>query len=98
MVLKKKKTSFINEVDKIAKKLGHRSAGITLANKIYELASKTVTPYPYNEYSQLSVDCCVDLLILTINTTNNIITKMEELASTLPEYDTVRNMEGWEIN
>ena len=88
LVLKKKKTSFINEVDKIAKKLGHRSAGITLANKIYELANKTVTPYPYNEYSQLSVDCCVDLLILTINTTNNIITKMEELASTFPEYDT----------
>lgn len=94
LVLKKKKTSFINEVDKIAKKLGHRSAGITLANKIYELANKTVSPYPYNEYSQLSVDCCVDLLILTINTTSNIITKMEELASTLPEYDTVRNMEG----
>lgn len=94
LVLKKKKTSFINEVDKIAKKLGHRSAGITLANKIYELANKTVTPYPYSEYSQLSVDCCVDLLILTINTINNIITKMEELASTLPEYDTVRNMEG----
>ena len=94
LVLKKKKTSFVNEVDKIAKKLGHRSAGITLANKIYELANKTVAPYPYNEYSQLSVDCCVDLLILTINTTNNIITKMEELASTLPEYDTVRGMEG----
>lgn len=94
LVLKKKKTSFVNEVDKIAKKLGHRSAGITLANKIYELANKTVSPYPYNEYSQLSVDCCVDLLILTINTTNNIITKMEELARTLPEYETVRNMEG----
>lgn len=94
LVLKKKKTSFINEVDKTAKKLGHRSAGLTLANKIYELANKTVSPYPYNEYSQLSVDCCVDLLILTINTTNNIITKMEELARTLPEYDTVRNMEG----
>lgn len=91
---KKEKTSFVNEVDKIVKELGHRSAGITLTNKIYELVNKTVSPYPYNEHSQLSVDCFVDLLILMINTTNNIITKMEELAITLPEYETVRNMEG----
>ena len=94
LVIKKNKESFIKDVDKIAKKLGHRSAGITIANKIYELAKNTVSPHPSNEYSQLSVDCCVDLLILTINTTNKIISKMDELASTLPEYDTVKSMEG----
>lgn len=86
--------TFIKDVDKIAKKLGHRSASITIANKIYELDKNTVFPHPSNEYSQLSVDCCVDLLILTINMTNKIISKMDELASTLPEYDIVKSMEG----
>lgn len=86
--------TFIKDVDKIVKKLGHRSASITIANKIYELAKNTISPHPSNEYSQLSVDCCVDLLILTINTTNKIISKMDKLASTLPEYDIVKSMEG----
>lgn len=64
IVKNKKENQFITEVDKIAKKLGHRSAGITLANKIYTLAQNTITSRPNNQYSQLSAISCVDALII----------------------------------
>ena len=40
IVINKKQSQFINEIDKLAKKLGYKGAGITLANKIYLLAQK----------------------------------------------------------
>jgi len=95
MIVKKKKESqFITEIDKIAKKLGHRSAGITLANKIYTLAQNTISPRPNNQYSQLSAISCVDALIVTIKTSTTIITKMDKLASELPEYDVINEIPG----
>ena len=51
----KKQSQFVEEIDKLAKKLGHKGAGITLANKIYLLAQKTISPRPNNEYAQLLV-------------------------------------------
>ena len=94
IIKKKKETQFIAEVDKMAKKLGHRGAGVTLANKIYTLAQNTISPRPNNQYSQLSASCCVDALIITIKTTNTIITEMDKLARELPEYDVINEMPG----
>lgn len=48
-----KENQFIKEVDKIAKKLGHKGAGISLANKIYTLAKKTVSPHPSSQNSRI---------------------------------------------
>lgn len=90
----KKETQFVKEVDKIAKKLGHKGAGISLANKIYTLAQKTVPPHPNNTYSQLSASSCVEALILTIKTSNNIITEMDKLARELPEYNVINELPG----
>ncbi len=89
-----KENSFIKEVDKIAKKLGHKGAGISLANKIYTLAQKTVSPRPNNSYSQLSASSCVDALIVTIKATTTIITEMDKLARELPEYDVISEIPG----
>ena len=94
IVKKKKENQFITEIDKMAKKLGHRGAGITLANKIYILAQNTVPPRPNNQYSQLSASSCVDALIITIKTSNTIITEMDKLASKLPEYDVISEIPG----
>lgn len=94
VVKKKKEQQFIIEVDKIAKKLGHKGAGITLANKIYTLAQKTIPSRPNNQYSQLSAISCADVLILTIKTTTTIITEMDKLARELPEYDVIKEMPG----
>ena len=94
IVTNKKQSQFVNEIDKIAKKLGHKGAGITLANKIYLLAQKTISPRPNNEFAQLSAISCADALILTIKTTTTIITEMDKLARELPEYDVISEMPG----
>ena len=47
-----------------------------------------------NSSIQLSISNCISLLRETIKATNSIITKMDELASTLPEFDVVSNMKG----
>lgn len=94
IVKKKKESQFILEIDKMAKKLGHRKAGITLANKIYTLAHNTISPRPNNQYAQLSAISCVDALIVTIKTSNTIITEMEKLARELPEYEVISEMPG----
>ena len=94
IVTNKKQSQFVEEIDKLAKKLGHNGAGITLANKIYLLAQKTISPRPNNEYAQLSAISYADALILTIKTTTTIITEMDKLARELPEYDVISEMPG----
>ncbi|MEI3356909.1 MAG: IS110 family transposase [Clostridia bacterium] len=94
IVKKKKENQFIIEIDKMAKKLGHKGAGITLANKIYTLAQNTIPPRPNNQYSQLSAISCVEALIITIKTSNTIIAEMAKLASKLPEYNVISEIPG----
>ena len=94
IVKKRKENEFIAEIDKIAKKLGHRSAGISLANKVYILAQNTIPPRPNNQYSQLSASSCVDALIITIKTSTTIITEMDKIARELPEYDVINEIPG----
>ena len=94
IVTNKKQSQFVDEIDKLAKELGHKGAGITLANKIYLLAQKTISPRPNNEYAQLSAISCAEALILTIKTTTTIISEMDKLARVLPEYDVISEMPG----
>lgn len=94
IIKKKKENQFIIEIDKMAKKLGHKGAGITLANKIYTLAQNTIPPRPNNQYSQLSAISCVEALIITIKTSNTIIAEMDKLANKLPEYNVISEIPG----
>lgn len=94
IIKEKKEKAFIAEVDELAKKLGHRGAGITLSTKIYTLAQNAISPRPNNQYSQLSAISCVAALIETIKTTNTIITEMDKLARELPEYEVINEIPG----
>lgn len=94
IVINKKQSQFINEIDKLAKKLGHKGAGITLAKKIYTLAQNTITVRPNNKYAQLSAISCADILIQVIKTSNEIISNMDELARELPEYEEISKIPG----
>ncbi|MDE5540199.1 MAG: hypothetical protein K2J20_06930 [Bacilli bacterium] len=40
------------------------------------------------------VECCVDELILTIKSSNKIITEMDKLARELPEYEIINEIPG----
>lgn len=94
LVLNKNQSQFIGEIDRLAKKLGHKSAGKSLAAKIYNLAKIALSSRPNNKYSQLAITSCVDALILVIKTSNSIVAEMDKLARELPEYEIVTEMAG----
>lgn len=94
IIRKKKIETFLNDVEKIAQKIGQKRAGRNLAIKVYELAKKSVPSCPSNSSTQLILNKRVVALINLIETTNEIITKMNEIAKSMDEYKEVRNMKG----
>ena len=89
-----KEEKFYKEIDKIAQKRGQSKAGKTLAINIYKLAKETYSLCPSTKITQPIIDRSVAALILSIETTNEIITNMSELAKSMYEYNIVRNMDG----
>lgn len=94
IIRKKKLETFLNDVEKIAQKIGQKRAGRNLAIKVYELAKKSVSSCPSNSSTQLILNKRVVALINLIETTNEIIAKMNEIAKSMDEYKEVRNMKG----
>ena len=94
IIRKKKLEIFLNDVEKIAQKIGQQRAGRNLAIKVYELAKKSVPSCPSNSSTQLILNKRVVALINLIETTNEIIAKMNEIAKNMDEYKEVRNMKG----
>ena len=84
---------FSTKFIKLATKKGHRK-GAQIAQKVYQLAHECVTFEPSIEIAALTVKHCVCLLRSTEEATKAIITQMDELASTLPEYEVVKKMKG----
>ena len=94
IIRKKKLETFLNDVEKIAQKIGQQRAGRNLAIKVYELAKKSVPSCPSNSSTQLILNKRVVALINLIETTNEIIAKMNEIAKNMDKYKEVRNMKG----
>ena len=94
IIRKKKLETFLNDVEKIAQKIGQQRAGRNLAIKVYELAKKSVPSCPSNSSTQLILNKRVVALINLIETTNEIIAKMNEIAKSMDGYKEVRNMKG----
>lgn len=92
-VLKSIEAKFINDFEKISKKLGHR-IGKVLAEKVYALAKETIPTRPNNSLTHLAVQECVSTLLRLEESTKNIITEMDKLSSELPEFNTVSKMKG----
>ena len=59
--LEKTKNEFIDDVEIMAKKYGHK-VGKTIGENIYEKAPTILTSCPYNESLQLSINSCILLL------------------------------------
>lgn len=93
LVLDMPKKEFIDDIEIMAKKYGHK-VGRTIGENIYDKAPTIITSSPYNESLQLSINSCILLLRQTLKVTKDIISKMDELASHLKEFGTVCNMKG----
>ena len=61
---------------------------------IYELARESVTTRGEDPYIWAAQDQCVDLLSTAQNAADEIITQMQNIAETIPEYKVLRAMNG----
>ena len=93
LVLAKSKARFKADIEKIAKKTRHR-VGSRIAEEMYSLANNCVPSRPCNELTQLAITSHILLLKNLEEVTKTIITKMDEIARTLPEFEVVSNMSG----
>ena len=93
IVLNKDKEEFVDEIEIISKNRGHK-VGEIIGTKIYESAPIIITSCPCDEITQLVITNCIKLLRDTREVIDSIISKMDELAKSLDEFDTVKKMQG----
>ena len=62
--------------------------------EIYELARDSITTRGEDPYIWSAQDQCVDLLATAQNAADEIITQMQNIAETIPEYKVLRAMNG----
>ena len=87
------KTRFLSTYATLMKKTTDRHApqkGLV----IYELARDSITTRGEDPYIWSAQDQCVDLLAAAQNAADEIITQMQNIAETIPEYKVLRAMNG----
>ena len=87
------KTRFLSTNATLMKKTTDRHApqkGLA----IYELARDSITTRGEDPYIWSAQDQCVDLLATAQNAADEIITQMQNIAETIPEYKVLRAMNG----
>lgn len=93
LVEEENKNKFIEKIDEMAKKYRHK-VGKSIGENLYAKAPTIITSCPYNDSLQLSINSCILLLRQALKVTNDIISKMDELAMNLREFNTVSDMKG----
>lgn len=93
-IIKKGEARFIGDYCRWAKKKGYH-ANETKAKKIYAMARDGIPTLPSSAASTKMLTLEAVRVLREINRTlETILTQMQELATTLPEYDVVRAMKG----
>ena len=93
-ITKKSEKQFVEHYSKWAKKKGYRQ-NESKAKQIYALAKEGIPTLPSSTPStQMLVQESVKIVREVDNTLTQILTRMQELAKTLPEYPVVRAMSG----
>ena len=87
------KTRFLSTYATLMKKTPDRYAP-QKGLEIYELARDSITTRGEDPYIWSSQDQCVDLLATAQNAADEIITQMQNIAETIPEYKVLRAMNG----
>ena len=87
------KTRFLSTYATLMKKTPDRHAP-KKGLEIYELARDSITTRGEDPYIWSAQDQCVDLLATAQNAADEIITQMQNIAETIPEYKVLRAMNG----
>ena len=92
-ISKLNKNKFLDKFNTWAKKKNHRFYRTTPL-KIYDLAKSMIPTIPYDEISKLTLLSVVNSLRSIDKGINNILSCMNDIASSLPEYKIVLDMTG----
>ena len=92
-ISKLSKDKFLDKFNTWAKKKNHRFYSST-PSKIYELATSMIPTVPFDEVSKLVLLSAINSLRSIEKGIDNILSRMNEIASTLPEYKIVLDMSG----
>ena len=84
---------FINSYMKFAEKKGSRNIQAK-ALAIYELAQNSITTRGVDVSTVLALHQCINLLKQCTESSNQLLTQMQSISYTLPEYPVVRAMHG----
>lgn len=87
------KAAFVRSFSSWAKKQGYRSNEL-IASEIYELAQTGIPVLPCNDSTKIIVQQLAQTLLTVDQTRIDILSRMDELARQLPEYDLVKKMSG----
>ena len=87
------KTRFLSTYATLMKKIPDRYAP-KKGLEIYELARDSITTRGEDPYIWSAQNQCVDLLATAQNAADEIITQMQNIAETIPEYKVLRAMNG----
>ncbi len=93
LIMEMSKKDFLLDIEKIAKKLGHRN-GIRIGTKLYEIAPTVISTRPNNSLTQIAIITCTSVLKQAIMATENIISEMDKIASKFKEFEIVKEMKG----
>ena len=92
-IRKKSERQFVESYLKWAKKKGYRQ-NQNKAAKIYSMAKEGIPTLPADQTTKMLVIQAIGVLRRVDETLNTILTRMQEIAKTLPEYPVVRSMGG----
>ena len=87
------KTRFLESYSKLLKKARNRRAD-HLGLSIYELATQSITTHGENTYTIMAQTQCLNLVAEAQKAADTIITQMQAIAITIPEYKVLRSMNG----
>ena len=93
LVLKYSEKTFFNLIFKMAQKRGVRTSA-KIASFLFSLAQNTLSARPQNSSTKLVFQTCIDTIRGLEQATESILSQMDKIASTLPEFQTVTSMSG----
>lgn len=92
-IAKRSQRQFTDSYLKWAKRKGYHQSQ-DKASKIYSMAKEGIPTLPANQTTKMLVNQAVEVLKRVDETLNRILSRMKEIAKTLPEYPIVRSMGG----
>lgn len=92
-VLKHTEDSFCTIITKLAQKRGVRTSA-RISSYLYSLSQNILSARPQNQSTKLIIQSCIDTIRGLEKATDDILSQMNEIASTLPEFNVVNSMTG----